>query len=64
MEPRAEPARFTRMRQVDDHFECSAEEVCQSEAEVSAAGIWAFGLVMILLAASAFMLIALYAQGL
>src|SRR5690349_3760007 len=61
-EPSPEPARLMRMRQVDDHYELSADEARQSGQGLSAQGVWAFALAMVVLAASAFILISLYAQ--
>jgi hypothetical protein len=55
--------RFTIMKQVDDHYELSADEVRQSGEGFSARGLWTFALAMILVAASAFVLIAIYAQS-
>ena len=52
------------MRQVDDHFELSADEARQSGEGLSAANVWAFALGMVFVAATAFVLIALYARSL
>jgi hypothetical protein len=51
------------MRQVDEHCEISAAEACQGGQGLSAANVWAFALGLILVAATAFVLIALYAQS-
>jgi hypothetical protein len=55
--------RFIAMKQIDDHFEISADEARQSGEGLSAVNVWAFALAMILAAAIAFVLIALYAQS-
>jgi hypothetical protein len=63
MEPARQPARLFAMRQVDDHFEISADEARQSGEGLSPVGVWMFALGMVLVAATAFVLIALYAQS-
>ena len=62
LEPPGCPVRFLCMRQVDEHYELSADEARQSGQGFSAQGVWAFALAMVVIAASAFILISLYAQ--
>jgi len=50
------------MRQVDEHYELSADEARQSGQGFSAQSVWAFAIAMVVIAASAFILISLYAQ--